>query len=97
MENQIRLPKCILQKFLAIANENLDEKGQKIETLAYFLGDSESKIIDTILFPRQFGTPSRVNDEGNANLYINSNSVIVFVKFCFDLSCSHLVSKFKLF
>ena len=64
MANQISLPRSILQHFVLTAYENYDEKGQKIETLAYFLGNGETKVIDTILYPRQSATSTRVNDEG---------------------------------
>ena len=64
MENQISLPRSIFQKFVSLSNERYDERGQKIETLAYLLGSPETKVIDTILFPCQSGTPSRVDDDG---------------------------------
>ena len=61
----IKIPQLALKRFILEAKKNLIDN-HIVETLSYFLGDeNEDEInVDTVLFPDQSATQSRVNDEG---------------------------------
>ena len=61
----IKIPQLALKRFILEAKKNLIDN-DIVETLSYFLGDeNEDEInVETVLFPDQSATQSRVNDEG---------------------------------
>ena len=69
---KIIIPKTVIKEFIKKANLNRDSKGRHVETLCYLLGEKEGNenVVDTILFPRQVGTSSKVNDEGEKENHI---------------------------
>ncbi len=64
----MNVPPNVLNKFIQIAKENYIDGGQ-VETLCYFLG--QNREVDTIIFPKQEGTESRVIDIGKLILCLN--------------------------
>ena len=69
---KIVLPSQILQSFINEARQNCDPSEKILETLCYFIGHEENiqengeenYIIESLLFPKQKGTASYVNDNG---------------------------------
>ena len=64
---KIKFPQEVIEKFILEARKNTDTSEKSIETLCYFLGDqneSDSVVVDTIVFPEQTATATHVNDDG---------------------------------
>jgi hypothetical protein len=63
---KVLIPKEALEKFVEIAQDNLDSSGQVVETLAFLVGFiAEDTITATeLLFPNQTGNAARVTDNG---------------------------------
>jgi hypothetical protein len=72
----VLIPKGALEKFVEIAQENLDSSGEVIETLAFLVGFIADDTITAteLLFPNQTGDAARVIDNGKIvflKLFIN--------------------------
>ena len=63
---KIKLPQKALNTFYNEARRNACSYDTAKETLCYFLGDkSDDVAVDTIIFPAQTATSTKVDDEGN--------------------------------
>ena len=63
--SKISIPSLAIQRFIKEARDNLINN-DIVETMCYFLANQseDGHLVDTVIFPNQTGTQSRVNDEG---------------------------------
>ena len=65
---KISFPSLAIEEFIKEARGNL-VNNDIVETMCYFLGKKSENdyLVDTVIFPHQTGTQSRVNDEGKTS------------------------------
>ena len=66
-QRKITIPKTALETFISVSSKNFAQNSDlHIETLAFIIGyqDGERIVPTEILFPKQDGTQSKVDDNG---------------------------------
>ena len=66
MMNNIKIPENIVTKFVEVSSKNFSSDCGHIQTLAFLVGyKSNIDVIPTeLIFPKQHGTPLKVDDLG---------------------------------
>ena len=66
MMNNIKIPECVITKFVEVSSKNFSSDFGHIETLAFLIGyKNDTDVIPTeLIFPKQHGTPLKVDDLG---------------------------------
>ena len=64
--DHIKIPEFIISKFVQLSSKNYLEECGHVETLAFIIGyEKDDEVIATeIVFPKQHGTPDKVEDLG---------------------------------
>ena len=67
MTNNIQIPCSVISKFVEVSSQNFSIDCEHIETLAFLIGYiNENDVIATeLIFPKQHGTPCKVDDLGD--------------------------------
>ena len=66
MMNHIKIPESIVSEFVEVSSKNFSRDSGHIETLAFLVGyKNDNDVIATeLIFPKQLGTPTKVDDLG---------------------------------
>ena len=72
--NNIKIPELVVSKFVEVSSKNFLEDSGHIETLAFIIGyEKDGEVIATeLVFPKQNGTPDKVEDLGTLSYSINN-------------------------